>query len=628
MLNKVISILIEFLKSQIQNFLIHFFRDLSTSPSNISMTSDESSQNILDTQKNLFLRVMKYNTKKFVWVFHFIASFSLGIIPILMNIFLGDLINVLNSSDVEDLMPQLNSVIYNMIGYWAGVVISNFVVYSVRYYAYSNLMEDLRGALFKHYIYHDISFFDKTSTDAMIGRLSQDITLLYSVYVETVGMTIHCYSQTLTGIIVCFIICWQIGLVACGALAIVVVVYLYGEKMMANLWVTSNDASTRSSEKAEEVISSFRTVKSFDCEKYETHEYSKNLKAMQDVADKSSNIQGAKDGIIQFIVSGMVAGLTYWASYLVIDQPSKGLNTGDLVKLLMSLLYASQSITGSFGFTDGFKKVRVSAARFLEAIGDEPKVDQKKGKKINPKKIKGKIEFRNVSFKYESNTEKYAVKNLSFVINAGETVAFVGESGCGKTTTLQLLQKFYEIEEGQILIDDIDIHKYSSQSVRSIISIVPQGPVLYSMSIADNIRFARPKAAEDEVIEAARAGNAHSFIMEIPDQYESKVQPSSLSGGQKQRICISRAILANTPILLLDEATAALDTESEELVQQSLEQVRQGKTAIIVAHRLATVINADRILVFKEGHVEEEGTHQELLAKNGLYSNLVKFQLL
>jgi ABC-type multidrug transport system fused ATPase/permease subunit len=203
----------------------------------------------------------------------------------------------------------------------------------------------------------------------------------------------------------------------------------------------------------------------------------------------------------------------------------------------------------------------------------------------------------------------------------------VGESGCGKSTTLQLLQRFYEIEEGQILVDDVDIKTHSPMFLRSQISIVPQSPVLFSMTIKDNVRYIKPHATDDEVAQAAQVGNAHNFVMELPSNYNTIVQQTSLSGGQKQRLCISRAILADAPIMLLDEATAALDTESEQLVQQSLENVRHGKTAIVVAHRLATVMNADRILVFQNGHVAESGTHKELIGKGGIYADLVKFQL-
>jgi ABC-type multidrug transport system fused ATPase/permease subunit len=261
-------------------------------------------------------------------------------------------------------------------------------------------------------------------------------------------------------------------------------------------------------------------------------------------------------------------------------------------------------------------------------VDAHPNVDRHDGDHIanGEEVLRGNVEFRDVGFHYEKQTT-WAVRHLSFTIAAGQTVAFVGESGCGKTTSLQLLQRFYDAQEGVILLDGVDIKTLAPEFVRSQISSVPQTPVLFSMSIRDNIRYAQPTAADEEVAQAARTGNAHDFVLELPEDYETMVEQKSLSGGQKQRLCISRAILQNAPIMLLDEATAALDTQSEQLVQQSLEQVRRGKTAILVAHRLSTVINADVIFVFKDGRIEEIGSHNELLAHGGLYADLTRFQL-
>ena len=316
--------------------------------------------------------------------------------------------------------------------------------------------------------------------------------------------------------------------------------------------------------------------------------------------------------------------LVWHGSYVVIMQPYLGYQPGDILVCLMAMTFATMGISTALSLSDDFKKASVSAAKLLQIIETPPQVDRKAGGTLDH--VNGKIEFRDVSFKYPG-TNQWAVEHLSFVINAGETVALVGESGCGKSTTLQLLQRFYEVTSGEILIDDVNISTLSSVFLRSQIAVVPQSPVLFTMSIEDNIKYSKNHATDEEVAHAAQIGNAHSFIMELPDNYKTRVQSTSLSGGQKQRICISRAILANAPILLLDEATAALDTESEQLVQQSLENFRHGKTAILVAHRLATVINSDRILVFANGHVAEEGTHSELLQRDGIYSDLVKYQL-
>jgi ABC-type multidrug transport system fused ATPase/permease subunit len=324
----------------------------------------------------------------------------------------------------------------------------------------------------------------------------------------------------------------------------------------------------------------------------------------------------------------MLGGLLYYTSYLIVRKPYMGVDPGDMMTLMMAMMLGTQGISSSLSMLGDFNKAQIAAAKVLDIIYKKPKYDRHDGANdMNGEKtICGKIEFRDVGFKYATRNT-WAVRHLSFVIEPGETVAFVGESGCGKSTTLQLLQRFYEVTEGEILIDDVSIQELSPIFVRNHIASVPQGPVLFSMSIRDNLRYARPDAADVDVAAAAVTGNAHDFIMEQPMNYETSVQQTSLSGGQKQRICISRAILVNAPILLLDEATAALDTESEQLVQQSLESVRHGKTAVVVAHRLATVLHADRILVFREGHIAESGKHEELLEQSGMYADLVKYQL-
>jgi ABC-type multidrug transport system fused ATPase/permease subunit len=407
------------------------------------------------------------------------------------------------------------------------------------------------------------------------------------------------------------------------AIPIVLVTFWLGEKIVDKLWFKYNEQSTSAASKAEEVISQFRTVKAFDGEMKEYNLYNKSLNGVDDVYTTTSVAHGIKDGVITLVANALIAGVMYLTSYLVIKKPESGVKSGDLMVLMMSLMFATMGITQVFGNVDDFRKANISARKLLEII-ELPVIDRKAGQVLD--NIEGKIEFKNVGFKYPTRDD-YAVKDLSFTVNPGETVALVGESGCGKTTTLQLLQKFYDVLEGEILVDGHNINDLSPVYLRSNIAIVPQSPVLFTMSIADNIRYGKPGATSEEIASAAEVGNAHNFIMAIKDNYKTEVQQTSLSGGQKQRICISRAILANTPILLLDEATAALDTESEQLVQQSLERVRKGKTAIIVAHRLATVRNADRILVFSNGKIVESGKHDELVAKGGIYADLVRFQL-
>jgi ABC-type multidrug transport system fused ATPase/permease subunit len=436
--------------------------------------------------------------------------------------------------------------------------------------------------------------------------------------------TVQNLSESVAGIVMALIVMWQVALPCIGVIIVSTIVYVFGDRMLNKLWDKFNQCSSAATSKAEEVVTSFRTVKSFDNELHEAKKYKTALAAVDDVFRSTSIVQGVRDAIMWTLVNMMIGGMLYLASWFMIERPELGYESGNILIILMCMIFVSLGISQSLSLADDFKKARVSAAKILKILETPPKIDQHKGSRME--NVVGRIEFVDVGFRYETR-DSWAVRHLSFTVNPGETVALIGESGCGKSTTLLLLQRFYEIQEGRILIDGVNIATLAPDYVRSQIATVPQGPVLFSMSVRDNIRFSKGGAADDEIAHAASIGNAHDFIMELPEGYKTIVQQTSLSGGQKQRICISRAILADSPILLLDEATAALDTQSEQLVQQSLEQFRRGKTAICVAHRLATVVTADRIFVYKDGMIVETGTHQELLEQNGLYLDLVKYQL-
>lgn len=484
---------------------------------------------------------------------------------------------------------------------------------------------DIREKMYRSLMNADISFYDKVSTGALVGRISEGVAYIKDVYVDMLFITISMVTQSFGGLIVALVYNWKYTL-----MFIPFPIGLALELFFGNKWANYVDekysaAGTESTEKAVSVVTEFRTVKSFDQENAEADDFRNDLRNERKILYKVGLIRGATKCLANCILVAMMLTLTWFMMDKMSDiKGGEPLDMFEMSVIMNGIIMSTIGANSALSISDDFNNAKAAARNICAIIEMKPEIDPTVGRELS--EVKGSIEFRDVAFRYKG-CENYAVKNLSFKIEAGQTVAFVGESGCGKSTTLQLLQRFYDAESGQILIDGIDIRDIAPRNLRKFISIVPQSPVLFTMTIADNIAYGKPDASSEEITQAALTGNAHNFIMELPSNYSTMIQQTSLSGGQKQRICISRAILSPTPILLLDEATAALDTESEQLVQQSLEQFRHGKTSILVAHRLATVLNADNIFVFQEGHIVETGTHKELLEKNGVYADLAKFQL-
>ena len=590
--------------------------------SKVATSEDEVLEEVKE-RGNPYFRIMKYFPRKALYFSGLIFNIIVGVCPVVMNIIMGGMTTAMTTTtDFKDVV--VDYVIYMAI-YCACFIVLSFIRDTLAGLSGPWFLTDIRNAIYKKLMALDIKYFDRIPTGTLLNRFTADCATLNETYIAKFFQTINNIAQALSGYIVALVYAWQATLAITIGFILIAITFYVGERIIGKLWVTFNNSISDATTKSEQVITAFRTVKSFDNELYEAEQHRKNLEVVNSVFDKTSLVTGVKDAIILIITNAMIICFLYFSSWILLKRPSWGMENGDLFLVVGCIIFTTIGIQQALTLFDDFMRANVSAYKVLEILEQPIEVDQRQGEVLDHQ-LKGKIEFKNVYFKYET-CENYAIKNLSFTVEPGETVALVGESGCGKSTTLQLLQRFYDIESGEILIDDKNIYDLSPQYLRSQISIVPQSPVLFSMSIMDNIRYSKPTASERQIADAAQIGNAHDFIMTLPENYKTIVDVTSLSGGQKQRICISRAVLLNAPILLLDEATAALDTESERLVQQSLEVARKGKTAITVAHRLATVINADRILVFKEGSIVESGKHQELLAKHGYYADLIKYQL-
>lgn len=582
------------------------------------MTSNEESK-----QPATIFRLFKHFRRKWIYISCIIASVINGCASIFFSIYLRDFTDALYDESKAE--KAIIDIIIKLAIFAAVTTVLWQIQLQFAQLSELFFQNDLKSSLFAKYLSMDISFFDKNPTGELLSRFTNDVTVVNEVYVTKFMTLLQPFTQAVAGVVLCFVINAKVMGAVFVAFPLVAIVVFIFERIASKYSERVVEITTSMNEKTEEVLTSFRIVKSYNQEEYESNSMKERQNGIITNNNMESILHAIKDTISYFLIQAMIVGFLYYGSWLNKNNPTS-FSVGDITLFIFSLVYSDVGVARILAFTDDIKKANVSIKNLLNVYDAVPSVDIFSGDKKEFKS--GKIEFKNVRFKYDGR-ENYALDGLSFIINPGETVAFVGESGCGKSTTLQLIQRFYDIESGSILIDDQDIYSASPQSLRDSISVVPQTPVLYSMSIKNNIRFSMQNITDDEIYSAAKVGNAHSFIEELPDKYETLVGQTALSGGQKQRICISRAILSHSPILLLDEATAALDTESEKLVQESLDRIRsdKSKTTVIVAHRLATVINSDRIYVFREGRIVEQGSHESLLKEGKYYPKFVKIQM-
>nr|XP_014352477.1 PREDICTED: ATP-binding cassette sub-family B member 5-like isoform X3 [Latimeria chalumnae] len=379
---------------------------------------------------------------------------------------------------------------------------------------------------------------------------------------------------------------------------------------------------------ATEVAENIRTVVSLTREKRFQSMYEESLQGPQRSAQRKAQVYGSCFALSQaFIYFTYAAAFRFGAYLITVDQ----IDTESVFIVFNLMVYGSLALGQTISFAPDYAKAKSAAAHIFALLEQEPAVDGYSDKGLKPDTCNGTVEFRNISFNYPSRPDIPVLEGLSLQIKKGQTVALVGGSGCGKSTTVQLLERFYDPLQGQVLVDGVDAKMLNIQWLRSQIGIVSQEPVLFDCSIAENIAYgiSSHKVSLEEIEDAAKAANIHSFIEQLPENYNTCVgdKGTHLSGGQKQRIAIARALLRQPKILLLDEATSALDTESEKVVQEALDFARQGRTCIVIAHRLSTIQNADVIVVIKNGKVVEQGDHQQLLAKRAYYFNLVNAQV-
>ncbi len=483
----------------------------------------------------------------------------------------------------------------------------------------ARLRREVYGAILRQ----DTAFFDSARTGELTNRLASDTTVLQNTVTVNVSMALRFGAGAIGGIAA---LAWTSPILSGLALAVVPVVViaagLYG-RMLRGLSSQVQDALATSTGIAEETIGGIRTVRSFAREPEERTRYGRAVDAAYQLAARRAFATGAFQGSLGFAGQGAIALVVWYGGHLVTTDQ---MTIGDLTAFLLYTLVVAMSLGALSGLYGDFMNAIGASERIFQLLDQVGVLEGKPGLPV-PRPA-GAIRFEDVSFAYPTRPDAPVLTRFDVAIAPGEVVALVGPSGSGKSTVAGLLARFYDPQGGQILLDGRDLATLDPQQLRSHVGTVAQEPLLFAASIAENIRYGRPDATESEVEAAARAANALEFIDRFPERFATLVGERGvrLSGGQKQRIAIARAILKDPAILVLDEATSALDSESEHLVQEALERLMEKRTTIVIAHRLSTVKDADRVVVLAKGAVAEQGTHEELIRYNGLYRRLVERQ--
>lgn len=551
-----------------------------------------------------------------------LASAAMLIVPLAFR----DLIDV-GFGKTGGTSPSINidtkfGVLFGIAAFWALMVAS-------RYYMVSWIGErvtvDLRSAVYASVLRQSPQFFETLQTGEVLSRLTGDTTLIQTVVGGSASMGLRSLFQFTGGMIMLavtsfYLFSINIGIMVCLIFPIVLI-----GRSVKKLSRESQDRIADSSAMAGEILNAMPTVQSYTQETRETNRFTESAQLSFLTAIKQVKVRALLTAVIIIAVMGTII----FVLWLGARQVSEGIMTGgELASFVLYATMVAGSISTMAQVWGDMMRAAGATERLLELLHTKTAVAEVNNPLLLANISQATIQFKSVDFNYPSRPLNPALKNINLKINPGETVAFVGPSGAGKTTLFQLLLRFYDVQNGSITINNQNIRDISLHDLRQLIAVVPQDPVIFSANLIENIRYGQPEATDKAVIIAANAAQVEQFLPELPDGYETFLgeRGTRLSGGQRQRIAIARAILKDAPILLLDEATSALDAESEILVQEGLNAAMQGRTTLIIAHRLATVKKADKIIVMESSEIVETGDANALRKKGGLYARLAQLQ--
>ena len=507
------------------------------------------------------------------------------------------------------ILAVVRAVLNYVIDYWGHMV-------------GTRMERDMRRDLFEHLQTLSFDYFDNVKTGHIMSRIVNDLREISELAHHGPEDLFISLVMLIGSFIILTTIEWRLTLIIYSFLPLLIWYAILKRKKMTSAFKSVRKRIANVNAQLENSISGIRVAKSFTNEEYEIEKFDEGNREF------NNSREFAYKAMAEFF-----AGIFFLSNILNIVTLSVGgffvyrgyINIGDLVAYLLYINFFLQPIRKLTNFTQQFQDGMTGFERFVEIMKIKPSILDKENA-ITLKNIKGKIEFKNVAFKYSE--EKFVLSNINLTIMPGETMALVGPSGGGKTTLCQLIPRFYEVNDGEILVDGINIKDIKIKSLRENIGVVQQDIFLFTGTIKENILYGKPDAEDTEVIKAAEDANIHDFITSLPEGYDSYIGEKGikLSGGQKQRISLARAFLKNPAILILDEATSALDSEAEIIIQQALEKLTVGRTVLVIAHRLSTIKNANKIVVLTDQGIKEKGNHDELIARNGLYTKLYNAQ--
>lgn len=541
------------------------------------------------------------------------------IIPLLVRYITGTVVEL----PIEESTKIIIKIGIIMIAMVALECFCNFYIAYFGHVMGAKIEHDMRNEIFGHYQKLSFAFYDNQKVGHLLSRITSDLFDITELLHHGPEDVVISLIKLVGAFAILIMVNVKLALVAMGIVLIMLVYAIALNKKMKNAFKENRARIADINSQIEDSLSGIRVVKSFSNEETEMNKFKVGNARFVDSKKKSYRYMATFHSGMGAFSTLITVGSLIMGAFLM---ASGELSSADLVTFLLYISNFTEPVKKLVNFTEQFQNGYSGYERFLEIMSIAPDIKDEPDA-ISIDNAKGDIEFEHVTFHYEENKEN-VLSNVNLNVKQGEYVALVGSSGAGKTTLCSLIPRFYDVTEGSVKLDGIDVRKLKLKDLRRQIGIVQQDVYLFAGTVMDNIRYGKPEATDEEVIRAAIAANAHEFIKNLPQGYDTDIgqRGVKLSGGQKQRLSIARVFLKNPPVLIFDEATSALDNESEKIVQISLEKLAKNRTTFVIAHRLSTIRNAQRILVLTENGIEEEGTHEELLKKGGIYAGLYEMQ--